>query len=460
MNHDSTVEGDLVDVSTVLDSAPLGGVQLVVLAFTFLTLVMDGFDIQTIAFAAPALLEDWGIQRSSLGPVLAAALLGMALGAAAVGTLGDRRGRKSALVLSCALMAVGSIASALASGPEDLAMYRFITGIGLGGALPNATALMFEFAPRRWRHIATSIALVGVPLGGLLGAALARWLILEHGWRALFIVGGVIPAILAGAIWPLVPESPRFLARTRSRAAELSRLLNRLAVSNRYTAAGRFVSEGPAVAGSSSVTAIFAPAFRRDTLILWLIFFTNVFSVYFFFNWLPTVLSSANLDFRLAVTASLYFNLGGIVGALVASVLTSRFGSRPVLTACGAIAVASAIGIGANGVFDADPATGSIATLMWTIAAAGGAINGLQIGMFLVAANVYPTYCRSTGVGWSLALARFGGIVSAFAGASFFAAGLMTRDFFFVIAAVLAVAFLGVLALRRHISATRHEASS
>lgn len=455
MSDHATVEGNPVDVSELLDAAPLGTVQVVVLAFTFLALVMDGFDIQAIAFAAPALLEDWGIARSSLGPVLAAALLGMLLGSAAVGTLGDRRGRKSALVLSCAFMAAGSIASAFAKGPEDLAVYRFVTGIGLGGALPNATALMFEFAPRQWRLIATSIALVGVPLGGLLGAALARWLIPEHGWRALFVVGGVVPGILAVSIWPLVPESPRFLARLRSRGAELSRLLNRLTAGNHYVATGRFVSGPPAVAESSSVAAIFAPGLRRDTRILWLIFFTNVFSVYFFFNWLPTVLSSADLDFRFAVSASLYFNLGGIVGALLASVVTSRVGSRPVLAACGAIAVASAIGIGANGVFDADPTTGSIATLMWTIATAGGAINGLQIGMISVAANLYPTSCRSTGVGWSLAVARFGGIVSAFAGASFFALGLMARDFFFVIAAMLTVALLGVLALRQHISAAR-----
>jgi AAHS family 4-hydroxybenzoate transporter-like MFS transporter len=448
-----------VDVSAILDTARFGAVQLTVLAFTFVALVMDGFDIQAIAFAAPALMEDWGIARSSLGPVLAASLLGMVVGAAGIGSLGDRRGRKTALIVSCAMMALGSVASALANGPNELATYRFITGVGLGGALPNATALMFEFAPKSWRQIATAVALIGVPLGGMLGAALARWLIPEHGWRALFVVGGVIPALLAGVMWPLVPESPRFLARLRTRGAELSKLLNRIVGSMRYDARGRFIGGGPAATAASAVGAIFTAMYRRDTITLWLIFFTNVFSVYFFFNWLPTVLASAKLDYTLAVTASLYFNLGGVVGALAGSALTGRYGSRRVLAGLSGLAVLSAIGIGANGVFDAGQTGGSISALMWTIAVAGGCINGLQIGMFAVAAYVYPTFCRSTGIGWSLAVARFGGIISSFVGASFFALGLMARDFFYVIGAVLSVAFLGVLLLRGHIPAARGEAS-
>ena len=451
---------DTADVSAILDAARFGGVQFTVLAFTFVALVMDGFDIQAIAFAAPALMENWAIERSSLGPVLAASLVGMVAGAAGIGSLGDRHGRKTALVVSCAMMALGSVASAFATGPNELAAYRFLTGIGLGGALPNATALMFEFAPKSWRQIATAVALIGVPLGGLLGAALARWLIPEHGWRALFVVGGVIPALIAGVMWPLVPESPRFLARVRTRGAELSNLLNRIVGSKRYDATTRFVGGGPAAVTVSAVRAIFASTYRRDTITLWLIFFTNVFSVYFFFNWLPTVLSSVKLDFALAVTASLYFNLGGVLGALAGSALTGRYGSRPVLAAFSGLAVLSAIGIGANGVFSTGQTSGSISALMWTIAVAGGCINGLQIGMFAVAAYVYPTFCRSTGIGWSLAVARFGGIISSFVGASFFAFGLMARDFFFAIAAVLSVAFLGVLILHRHIPASRREASS
>lgn len=445
-----------VEVSAVLDSARFGTLQLMVLAFTFVTLVMDGFDIQAIAFAAPALTQTWAIERSSLGPVLAAGLLGMAAGAAGLGSLGDRQGRKSALIASCWLMAVGSLASAFANDPLQLALFRFVTGIGLGGAMPNSTALMFEFAPKVWRQIATTTALVGVPLGGMLGAVLARWMIPELGWQSLFVVGAVVPAILALVMHWALPESPRYLSARPERIDELARIMNRVVGAALYDRTSRFAGAGAAEATSSpsALAAIFAPGYRRDTLTLWMVFFTNVFSVYFFFNWLPTVLAAADMDFRVAVTGSLFFNLGGVVGSLGTSVLINRFGSKPVLSVVGALAVVSVICIGINGVFVQGNPTGSVAVLMGTMALAGGCINALQIGMFSVAAHAYPTSCRSTGVGWSLAIARFGGIVSSFAGAAFFAMGMQPRDFFFFIAGMLAVTFISVVALRRHIPAS------
>jgi AAHS family 4-hydroxybenzoate transporter-like MFS transporter len=198
------------------------------------------------------------------------------------------------------------------------------------------------------------------------------------------------------------------------------------------------------------VAAIFEHALRRDTLVLWLIFFTNVFSIYFFFNWLPTVLSAANLDFGVAVSGSLYFNLGGVIGSLVSSWLVTRYGSRLVLGAIAAAAVVSVIGIARNDVFS--DGGGNVASLMLAMAMAGACVNAVQIGMFSVAANVYPTHCRSTGVGWSLAVARFGGIVSSFAGAAFFSMGMRPQQFFLFIAGTLAVTFIGVTVLRRHIS--------
>lgn len=441
----------VVDVSHVLDSARFGPLQLLVLTFTFITLVMDGFDIQAIAFAGPALIETWGISRSALGPVLAAGLVGMAIGAAGIGSLGDRRGRKTALIASCLLMGAGSIASAFASGPVELAACRLLTGIGLGGAMPNSTALMYEFAPRAWRQLATSIALIGVPLGGLLGAALARWMIPEYGWQSLFVVGGIIPVLLAAGMWFLLAESPRYLSGKSPRYGELASLLNRVARAQRYHPDSRFIGGGAAESGKSAISAIFAREYRRDTLTLWVIFFTNVFSVYIFFNWLPTVLSSANLDFRLAVTGSLFFNLGGVVGTIASSLVMRRLGSRKVLIAVGAAAVVFVTSIALNHVFSPGNTSNDVSSLMWSMAAAGACMNALQIGMFSVAANAYPTFCRSTGVGWSLAVARLGGIVSSFAGSAFFALGMVARDFFLFIAAVLAITFFGVMALRRHI---------
>lgn len=449
----AAADSTTIDVSALLDAARFGPVQGLVLAFCFLVLVMDGFDIQAIAFVAPALTDAWGISRSALGPVLAAALLGMAVGAAGIGPLGDRYGRKNALVLTCILMALGSSCSALATSPIELAIFRFVTGIGLGGAMPNATALMYEFAPRRWRQLATSFALIGVPLGGVVGAVIARWMIPELGWQALFAVGGVIPGLLAIFMWFALPESPRYLSGRSDQAARLAKLLNQIVGMPRFLATSKFTGGGAAQTSSSAIAAIFAAQFRRDTLFLWAILFTNVFAVYFFWSWLPTVLVAANLDFQISVSGPLYFNLGGIVGALFTSVLIGRHGSRRVLIPVGLCAIASVALIGANPLFAAGAATAGTGLLMWTMAIAGGCINALQIGMFSVTAHAYPTFCRSTGVGWALAVARFGGILSSFAGAVFFANGMQPRNFFFSIAAVLTLTLASVMGLRRHIPA-------
>jgi AAHS family 4-hydroxybenzoate transporter-like MFS transporter len=243
------------------------------------------------------------------------------------------------------------------------------------------------------------------------------------------------------------------LSARPGRAAELSRLLNRLAGANISTARSTFVGAA-ATHGRSTVAVIFTQAYRRDTLVLWLIFFTNVFSIYFFFNWLPTVLGAAKLNFDAAVSGSLYFNMGGVVGSLATSTIISRYGSRRVLSVVAAFAVASVLGIASNAVLAGDTGQGSVLVLMGTMALAGGCVNAVQIGMFTVAANVYPTQCRSTGVGWSLAAARFGGIVSSFAGAAFFSMGMHPQQFFVFIAAILALTFAGVVMLRSHIPAS------
>jgi AAHS family 4-hydroxybenzoate transporter-like MFS transporter len=184
--------------------------------FTLLALVFDGFDIQAIGFIAPALLAEWDISRAKLGPVLAAGLVGMALGAIALGPLGDRIGRKRSLLAAMGLIAAGSLASAFVQDPLQLTICRFFTGLGLGGCLPNATALIMEFAPLTLRNLMVSVTIVGVPVGGVLGAAVAARLLPEFGWRAIVMVGAILPALLALVMWIVMPESPRFLARLSS----------------------------------------------------------------------------------------------------------------------------------------------------------------------------------------------------------------------------------------------------
>lgn len=294
---------------------------------TVLAMVFDGFDIQAIAFAAPALLPEFGIARPQLGPILAAGLIGMALGAFAFGAAGDRLGRRVALTASLALIALTSLGTVFASSADELVIWRFLTGIGLGGVTPNCTALMVEFAPLSVRNVVVALTVVGVPIGGVLGAEVAAQLMPVFGWRSIFVVGSILPGALAVAVLLFLPESPRYLARIGGHGPRLAVLLNRVMQRPAFDASMSFVVVEPQKSiAKSSVAAVLGAEFRRDTLLIWMIFATNIFAVYAFFNWLPTVLASVGLPMSIALRGSLIFNLGGVVASLVVAMCVSSFG--------------------------------------------------------------------------------------------------------------------------------------
>jgi AAHS family 4-hydroxybenzoate transporter-like MFS transporter len=438
-----------IDADEVLDQARLTGLPLLVLLLAVTILVLDGFDIQIIGFAAPDLTREFGVERSELGPVLAAALLGMALGAFAGGQAGDRFGRRPALIASTALVGAATLAAAGAGSLGALVLWRFVTGIGLGGTLPNATALMAEFAPARWRSQAITATIVGVPLGGMLGAAVAAEVVPQLGWRALFVIGAVLPLLLAVLMYFVLPESPRFLSTRPGRRDELIALLRRIAPERTIGADSRFLAPLSTGAPSAGLRTLFSRALRRDTAAAWLVFATNIFAVYAFFNWIAVVLTSAGLDLATAVRASFVFNLAGVVGSITNSWIIARYGSRWPLAGLAGLAVAalvylSQIPLGGAG------SGAPVAALMAGVAVAGFTITAVQIGMYAVSAHIYPTSCRSSGVGWALGTGRLGGILSSFGGAWLLGLG-GSAGFFGGIAAVLTITGAGLLVIRRHL---------
>ena len=401
------------DVDRDLESAKLRGPALVVLLCAASTLILDGFDIQAAGFAAPALVTDLRVERAALGPALAASLVGMAIGAAGLGVLGDRWGRRNVLILSTALFGAATLLAATATSVATLAVWRLITGIGLGGALTTATALIAEFAPPRFRSLAIGAIQVGVPVGGMLGAALAAELIPVHGWRSLFLVGGALPLLAAAVMYFVLPESPRFLAVRTQSAPKLT---------------------------------IFSPQLRWDTVVVSLAFLTNMYAVYAFFNWAPLVLTSLGFELVTAVKGAFVFNVAGIAGVIAISWLIARLGSRRPLAVSALVAAASLAWLA----WFAD----GLPQLMGGIAVAGAAISAVQVGMYTLAAHVFPTECRSSGIGWVLGTGRAGGIASSLGGGLLLAL-TGAGGFFGCIAAVLMFTFASVLSVRRQITASR-----
>ncbi len=438
-----------VDVVALMDQAAFRGLSLRVSILTVLAMIFDGFDVQAIGFAAPALLGEFGITRPQLSPILAAGLIGMALGAFSFGAMGDRLGRRNALTLSLLLVAVTSFGTAFVSSPNEMVAWRFFTGIGLGGVVPNCTALMVEFAPKSVRNVVVALTIVGVPIGGVLGAEVAAQIMPIFGWRSIFIVGAILPGALAIVILFMLPESPRYLAKLGNRTADIAALLNRITQRTDFRADMDFVIREPQQkAANTGVAAVLANEFRRDTLLIWLVFATNIFAVYAFFNWLPTVLQAVDLPMSTALRGALVFNLGGVVASVIFAVCISRFGSSATLKVVGIGAVITTFAMGFI-------PPQSVSLLMVFMALAGGCILGMQVCMYAVAAHAYPTEIRSTGVGWAAGIARLGGIASSLVGGLLLTLGEGTTPFFVAVALVLVPTLLGVWLLQRHMPATR-----
>jgi MFS transporter, AAHS family, 4-hydroxybenzoate transporter len=447
---------ETVDVDAALDRAQLRGLPLIVLVCSTGTLALDGFDIQLIGFVAPALTAEFAVGRGALAPALAASLIGMTLGGLGVGPLGDRLGRRMALLISTLLFGAGTLLGSTASSLQVLAFWRLLTGIGLGGALPNTTALMVEFSPPRWRSQAVAAANVGVPIGGMIGAAIAAALLPLHGWRAMFALGGALPLIWFVMMYFIMPESPRYLATRRDKTRELVEILNRIEGTARYAGGATFVlSSSSSGMGAARFGALFSRDLARDTLAAWIIFGTNLFAVYAFFNWAPVALTALGLDLASAVRGALVFNFAGVIGALALSWAISRFGSRRPLAVSAALAAGSSLYLAWLAQIMPASAERHIPApaLMAGIALAGFTICSIQVGMFAVSAHIYPTECRASGVGWALGIGRLGGMVSSFAGALLLASKARETGFFVGIAAALVGTSFGLAVLRRHIPA-------
>jgi len=324
-----------------------------------------------------------------------------------------------------------------------LAVLRFLTGMGAGGALPNAGALAAEFAPLRRKPVAVKLTIVCVPLGGMVGGLIAARVLPAYGWRTLYQIGGALPLLFALVLWWLLPESPRFLAQRRAGWPDLCRLLARMGHAIRPGSAFEESAERGA-AKRVSVRTLFSPAYGRDTAGLWIAFFSCLSGIYLVFGWLPTMLTSRGLDAATASAALAIFNFGGVLGVLVWAVLMDFLGSRgPMLS--GALAAAgSALAI----LLIPMQAQTDRTLLLLALGLNGLLANAVQTSMFALGAHVYPTSVRSSGLAWAASIGRVGGLVSSLFGAAIIGAG--ASAYWVALAAANICAFAGLFWVRSH----------
>jgi AAHS family 4-hydroxybenzoate transporter-like MFS transporter len=414
-----------VDVGRLIEEQTFGRFQIGLLFWICAFMFIDGYDMQVVGYAAPAIIKAWHSDKAAFGTVFGAGLVGFMLGATLLGNLGDRFGRKIMIVTGALLFGAFTLACAFAQDLTSLLVLRAIAGIGLGGSIPNAIALMTEYAPSRVRATRVGIMFIGYSIGSALGGVIAAQFIPAYGWPSVFVIGGVLPIMLACALALTLPESARFLMLRRDRIDLMLPLLRRVRPDLDLPLGTPLVVQ-ETKQDNMPVKQLFTGGRGPMTLLLWLGYAANMVSLHFLTSWLPTVVADSGVPLAHAVIATALLQAGGAVGSLVVGSLVDRIGPIGIVAAF-LLAVPCVAGLGHVGT-DETP-------LMLLVTIAGLCVIGGQVGINALAGTLYPTYMRSTGTGWAFGIGRLGSILGPMIGGHLIAFGL-SLDVLFATAAV------------------------
>ena len=435
-----------VDVQQFIDTQRFGGFQWLIVAICFLIVALDGFDTAIMGFIAPALVDSWGIAASSLGPVMSAALFGLAIGALTAGPLADRYGRRLVLNVSVFFFGLWTLLAATADGVTMLIVLRFLTGLGLGAAMPNAITLTSEYSPARKRAFITMLMFCGFTLGSAAGGLIAAKLIPAFGWRSLLLLGGAMPVVLFVFMLLKLPESPRYLVVHKSdrsdNDARIGALLSRLAPGALKGNEQFSIPEKPDVQQRSSLGVIFVNRLAIGTGLLWFTYFMGLSIIYMLGSWLPTLIRDAGFALDRAAIVTSLFQLGGTAGALLVGYLMDRVSPQRV--------IAISYAFGGAFIFMVGHASTDLMLLSLTVLGAGFCMSGSQSAMTALAAGFYPTRGRATGVSWMLGIGRFGAICGALVGGIMLKLGWSFTTIFTLLAIPAVLAAIALLLMERY----------
>lgn len=400
-----------VQVSHFLDEYGLGSFQIKLIIWSVLIAVIDGYDIGAIAFAAPHLIREWHIAPKDLGLVLSASNFGVLFGSQIFGWVGDRYGRKTALIICNLLFGALTYWASYSTNLTEMTWLRFFAGLGIGGVIPNVVSINAESAPRNLRATLAIVATGLVPIGGALAGFASAVLVPQHGWQILFTIGGIVPIVIALAAIPGMPESIKYMTLHESHRGKMEALLKTIRPDFTAPPNARFVIEDEKQSPSSSPIYLFGNGLQVITPLTWLMFALNLMGFFFLISWTPTLMAAAKASQQTAALAGAMLQTGGTVGSLALCwwLQRARFLAIAILFV---IAVPIVGSIGFAGLT-------STALLLTATFFAGAVVLGIQSGINVVGAMIYPTSLRANGSGWQLGIGRLGAIAGPFLGALF-----------------------------------------
>jgi AAHS family 4-hydroxybenzoate transporter-like MFS transporter len=428
-----------VNITSVVDNSRMGAFQWGVFLLCGLCLIMDGFDLQAIGYVAPALVRDWKIPPASMGRVFSAALVGVLIGSLLFSMLADRVGRRPVLIGVTLYFSVLTFMTARVADVNELLLIRFLGGIGLGGIMPNAMALVGEYSSTKTRVRSMMVVSNGFTLGAAFGGPIAAYIIPHYGWRGVFYFGAIAPLLIATLMFFLLPESLQYLALRGKDKKQIVRWLKRVDPTVQAGPATEYVTPEDKKQGVP-IVQLFHDGRALGTAMLWVVNFMNLLNLYFLSNWLPIVVTNAGYSNSIAVNSAAVLQVGGVVGTLVLSSFVHRFGFTTVLTTSFALACVSIAAIGQPYL--------SLVLLFVAVFLAGFGVPGSQAGLNAFSATYYPTDLRATGVGSGLGIGRIGSIVGPLVGGVLLGRHWAARDLFIAAAIPALISAIVMYSLR------------
>jgi len=418
---------------------PVTAYQILIISLCAVINIFDGFDALAIAYTAPAIADEWGISPGTLGTVFSAGYLGMAIGALTLSGLSDRFGRRLNILLSMAAITFFMGMTATAGSVTVLILYRFCTGLAIGSMLASITALVAEYSPDSRRNLMVAIVQGTYAIGATLGGLLAAVLIEDYGWRSVFGAGALLNGLMLVVLFVLLPESLSFLLNRRPNGSLAA--ANRIMIKLGMPALDNWPPvPDPASRPVAGVKALFHGDMKKWSVLLWVATFSAMFASYFLLSWIPKIVVDAGLSLDNAILVGICVNTGGLAGIVWLGYRSAISGLRPLIITFFVIAGLLMMVFGAL--------EAGVAVLMAIATALGFFGLGGFIGLYAVAARLYSTDTRATGVGWAIGLGRVGAIAGPFAGGILIGLGLSQATYFALLAIPFFVGALSVWLLR------------
>jgi len=406
-------------IKNQIDEISITLVQYGVIGICLFMNMLDGMDVMVISYAAPSIGKDWSTSPEALGIVFSAGLTGMTCGAIFLAPFADKIGRKKLMLIAGALMASCVYLTRFSDSTLSLVLMRFVSGLGIGAMLACTAALTAEFTPHRSKSFWVAFVLSGFPIGAVLSGLAAGKLTLIYGWRSLFEMAGIVTALALPAIYFFMSESLEyyFKAQPKNALQKANRILVKMGVKE-----WNELPPKPAPTSAMPMSRLMTPEFKRPTIQLWIILFLIFASMYFMLSWIPKLSANAGLSIELAIYAGTVFNLGAWFGIIIQGYFSTRFGLKKTI---GTFLVGTALFMAVFTFFK-----GNDILLMFIVGLLGFSVQGGFVGLYTVAAKLYPTEFRSTGVGYSIGAGRLGGIIGPAIGGVLIGFGLsMTANF-------------------------------